>query len=83
MIKYSEKRPSGDDLHFIYFWQGRNSSSDEKGASAYLAKELDDSLNGKATQIRVVQNKEPDHFLALFAGGIIVKMVILIINSFC
>lgn len=72
VIQYSEKRPSGDDLYFIYFWQGRSSSSDEKGASAYLAKELDDKLNGKATQIRVVQNKEPDHFLALFQGGIIV-----------
>ena len=72
VIKYSEKRPGSDDLHFIYFWQGRTSSADEKGASAYLAKELDDSLNGKATQIRVVQNKEPDHFLALFQGGIIV-----------
>lgn len=73
VILYSEKRPGGDDLHYIYFWQGRTSSTDEKGASALLAKELDDSLNGKATQIRVVQSKEPDHFLGLFKGEFIIK----------
>lgn len=74
VIHYSEKRPSSDDLHYVYFWQGRNSSTDEKGASALLAKELDDQLNGKATQVRVVQNKEPQHFLSLFSGGIIIKL---------
>lgn len=73
VLLYTEKRPGGDDLHYIYFWQGRTSSTDEKGASALLAKELDDSLNGKATQIRVVQSKEPDHFLSLFKGNLIIK----------
>jgi villin 1/advillin len=56
----------------IYFWQGRDSSVDEKGASAIFTKQLDDELGIEATQVRVVQNKEPDHFLALFKGKMIV-----------
>lgn len=56
----------------IYFWQGRDSSQDEKGASALFAKELDDELGGDPVQVRVVQNKEPQHFLALFKGKMVV-----------
>jgi hypothetical protein len=56
----------------IYFWQGRDSSIDEKGASAIFTKQLDDELECEATQVRVVQNKEPDHFLALFKGKMVV-----------
>ena len=56
----------------IYFWQGRNSTADEKGASALLATKMDDDLGGSPVQVRVVQGKEPSHFCALFKG----KMVI-------
>lgn len=56
----------------IYFWQGNESSADEKGASALLAKELDDSLGGRPVQVRVVQGKEPSHFRQLFKGSMIV-----------
>ena len=62
----------GRESYVIYFWQGVDSSVDEKGSSALLAKELDDSLGGRATQVRVVQNKETDHFLTLFKGKFIV-----------
>lgn len=58
--------------YIIYFWQGRDSTSDEKGASALLTKQLDDSMNGEPVQVRVVQNKEPNHFLALFKGRMVV-----------
>lgn len=33
-------------------WQGRESSQDEIGASALLAKEMDDKLNDAAVQVR-------------------------------
>ncbi len=61
----------------LYFWQGSQSTTDELGTSALLAKDLADQLasgpNGvKATQVRVVQNKEPDHFLSLFKGKMVV-----------
>lgn len=62
----------GKDKHIIYFWQGRASSNDEKGSSALLAKDLDDSMGGEPVQVRVVQNKEPNHFLSLFKGKMVV-----------
>jgi hypothetical protein len=34
-------------------WQGRDSTADEKGSSALLAKDLDDSLNGSPVQVSV------------------------------
>lgn len=60
------------DKYILYFWQGRDSSNDEKGASALLVKDMDDKLNHEATQVRVVQGKEPNHFLALFKGKMVV-----------
>lgn len=60
------------DEHMIYFWQGAESSQDEKGASALAAVALDDSLGGQATQVRVVQGKEPGHFVGVFKGKMIV-----------
>lgn len=60
------------EAYIIYFWQGLDSTQDEKGASALLAKELDDQYGGAPVQVRVVQNKEPDHFLTLFKGKFII-----------
>lgn len=42
------------------------------GASALLAKELDDSMGGAPVQVRVVQGKEPAHFRQLFKGTMII-----------
>lgn len=58
--------------YIIYFWQGNDSSTDEKGASALIAKEMDDARGGAPVQVRVVQNKEPNHFLRLFKGKMVV-----------
>jgi hypothetical protein len=63
----------GTEEYIIYFWQGRDSSQDEKGASALLAKELDDQLGDRPVQVRVVQGKEPAHFRAIFGGTMIVR----------
>jgi hypothetical protein len=63
---------AGKERWIIYFWQGRDSTTDEKGASALLAVDLDNKYGGAPVQVRVVQNKEPNHFLTLFKG----KMVI-------
>lgn len=56
----------------IYFWQGRDSSSDEKAASALLTIDLDNSLGGEPVQVRVTQGAEPEHFFALFKGKVVV-----------
>lgn len=56
----------------IYFWQGGKSSIDERAAAAILADQMDKQLGGIATQVRVVQNKEPEHFLRMFRGRFII-----------
>ncbi|KJE93069.1 villin [Capsaspora owczarzaki ATCC 30864] len=60
------------ECYIIYYWQGLKSTTDEKGASAILATKLDDELGGAPVQVRVVQNKEPEHFLRLFKGKMMV-----------
>lgn len=58
--------------YIIYFWQGQESTNDEKAASALLTKELDDSMGGAPVQCRVIQGKEPAHFRSIFKGRMIV-----------
>lgn len=74
VIHYAYQGRSGGEQHLVYFWQGRDSSIDEKGAAAALAAKIDEDLGGVAVQIRVVQNKEPNHFFQLFQGGMIVQL---------
>jgi len=71
IVKYTYEK-DGKPNYIIYFWQGRQSSADEKGAAAILATKMDDELGGAATQVRVVMYKEPSHFVKIFKG----KMVI-------
>ena len=52
--------------------QGQHSSQDEKGTAALKTVELDDELGGVAVQVRVVQGKEPAHFLTIFNGEMII-----------
>ena len=56
------------DRYIIYYWLGGNSGQDEAGAAALRAVELDDRLGGQPVQVRVVEGKEPAHFLAMFGG---------------
>lgn len=58
--------------YLLYIWQGRESSQDEKGASALLAVSLDDEYGGRPVQVRVEQGKEPDHMVAIFNGKMVV-----------
>eukprot|EP00210_Caulerpa_lentillifera_P008831 g8427.t1 len=73
IVKYTYFK-SGSERCILYFWQGRDSSSDEKGASAVLAAQLDEELGGAPVQIRVVQNKEPNHFHLIFKGCMVVHL---------
>ena len=66
VLLYTYKDKTGREAWIIYFWQGRDSTKDEVGASALLAKELDDAMGGAPVQVRVVQGKEPGHFRSLF-----------------
>eukprot|EP00752_Nemacystus_decipiens_P014256 g12677.t1 len=62
----------GRESYLIYFWQGRESTQDEIGASALLAKDMDDKLNDAAVQVRVVMGKEPKHMRNLFKGHLVI-----------
>eukprot|EP01091_Cochliopodium_minus_P004352 TRINITY_DN1423_c0_g1_i4.p1 TRINITY_DN1423_c0_g1~~TRINITY_DN1423_c0_g1_i4.p1 ORF type:complete len:1316 (+),score=543.79 TRINITY_DN1423_c0_g1_i4:356-3949(+) len=56
----------------IYYWQGTNASVKDKGTSGQLAKDLNQTINGKAKLIRVEQGYEPKHMLSLLKGEMIV-----------
>ncbi|VDH98590.1 advillin [Mytilus galloprovincialis] len=71
VIQYSYPHPDNKN-HVIYYWQGAKSTTDERGTSALKAVELDDALGGAAVQVRVVQGKEPVHFMAIFDGKMII-----------
>ncbi|CAM4856581.1 unnamed protein product [Rotaria socialis] len=66
---YSDQQRSNT---LIYFWLGHFSSIDEQAAAAIGAVELDKKINGTGTIIRVVQDKEPPHFMAMFQGHMII-----------
>ncbi|KAL0232698.1 hypothetical protein GEMRC1_011445 [Eukaryota sp. GEM-RC1] len=54
----------------LFYWQGEESTQDERGASALKTVELDDILGGDAVQHREVQQHESSLFLSLWTDGI-------------
>ncbi|XP_030630844.1 supervillin a [Chanos chanos] len=59
----------GKEKCSYFFWQGRNSTVNEKGTSALMTVELDEE---RGAQVQVQQGKEPPCFLQCFNGGMIV-----------
>jgi gelsolin len=74
VLKYSYENKEGRPAYIVYFWQGQQSSQDEKAASAINAVKVDGELSGKAIQVRVVQGCEPRHFIKMFGGKMVVFM---------
>ncbi|CAB3986258.1 scinderin isoform 2 [Paramuricea clavata] len=62
-----------NDKYIIYYWLGLESTQDEQGAAALLSTKLDDKFGGEPVQQRVVQGQEPEHFLRMLKGKMIVK----------
>ncbi|TVY80764.1 Severin [Lachnellula suecica] len=52
--------------HEVFFWLGAKTSQDEAGTAAYKTVELDEFLQGAATQHREIQEQPSDDFMALF-----------------
>ena len=59
-------------LELNFFLQGATSGQDEKGVASLKTVELDNKMNGRAVQIRVIQGKEPRHFMTMFNGRMII-----------
>ncbi|XP_050081453.1 gelsolin isoform X1 [Anopheles maculipalpis] len=71
LVRYEYTIKTGGHGYIVYFWQGKTSSTTEKGASAMHAVRMDDELNGKAILVRVAQGNEPRHFMKLFKGRMV------------
>uniref|UniRef100_UPI00398F0436 macrophage-capping protein-like n=1 Tax=Pristiophorus japonicus TaxID=55135 RepID=UPI00398F0436 len=59
-----------EDRAHLHIWHGEKASTDEKGASALFATQLDDSLQGRPVQHREAQGNESDVFMSYFPQGI-------------
>lgn len=73
IVLYTVRIPGSQTRHLIYYWQGRGSSVNARGYCAMLAAELAKNISRDCIQVRVVQNKEPEHFLSHFEGKYIVR----------
>jgi len=71
IVQYSFLSGSKQE-YVLYFWLGKESTADEKGAAALITTRKDDMLGGAATQVRVQMGKEPLHFVKLFKGQMVV-----------
>lgn len=65
-IKIESKDEIEKLIHDIFFWLGSHTTQDEAGTAAYKTVELDEYLQGAATQHREVQQAPSDEFLSLF-----------------
>ncbi|GAB1598524.1 advillin-like, partial [Argonauta hians] len=63
----------GDGTQMLYFWQGNKSSKEDIAACVVMVQAIDiKEVNGKAVQVRITQYQEPEHFLRIFHGKLIV-----------
>ncbi|EIE20445.1 actin depolymerizing protein [Coccomyxa subellipsoidea C-169] len=70
IILNTKQAGGGKVSHDIHFWQGKESSQDDTGASAILAEQLDAAMGGKPKEFREVQGSESPEFLQIFKGGV-------------
>jgi len=73
VVQYTVRPEGGTRRFVVYHWHGRNASVSDKGSASLLAQTLAGKFGRGCTLCRVVQNKEPDHFLSHFQGYMCVR----------
>lgn len=59
-------------VHLLYYWLGLNSSKEDKERIVQLAFEKNSKLCNKVVMVRVLDGKEPQHFMAVMNDWIMV-----------
>ncbi|KAH0810615.1 hypothetical protein GEV33_012178 [Tenebrio molitor] len=63
---------STEERHLLYYWLGSHATQEEIIYANAKVMEIDAELGGLGFQARVIQGREPSHFLQLFKGKLIV-----------
>ncbi|XP_048002909.1 gelsolin, cytoplasmic-like [Leguminivora glycinivorella] len=69
VVKYQCNEES-DGKYVIYWWIGKDASTDDKKAARDLATDLEIELDETVTVVKVPHGKEPKHFLSIFHGNL-------------
>ncbi|XP_065196532.1 gelsolin, cytoplasmic-like [Sycon ciliatum] len=72
VLSYTYTDQRGREGYIVYFWLGNKSTNDEQGSAALWAIKKDEEVGGAAVQVRVVQGHEPEHFLRIFEGKLVI-----------
>lgn len=68
LVQYDYTNEDGVDSHVVYCWMGADASSSDKEAGFEKAYDLEDTLEGGVTLVKIPQGKEIKHFLNIFKG---------------
>ncbi|XP_037084357.1 gelsolin-like [Pollicipes pollicipes] len=66
-------RVAGRERYIVYYWLGTASDEEARAVASQKAAELDGKVGGRAVLVRIVQSREPPHFVAMFGGVIVVR----------
>ncbi|TPX39306.1 hypothetical protein SeMB42_g06380 [Synchytrium endobioticum] len=72
VYKHMTGRPdSPKETSVLYYWIGAETKSSDQANAAYTAADI--AKKGCARQVRILQGKEPSHFLKMLGGFVLVR----------
>ncbi|KAJ3688018.1 hypothetical protein LUZ61_017182 [Rhynchospora tenuis] len=73
IVLYTYQSIFKKEEYFLACWIGKNSVQDDQNIVSESANSIWDALNGKPTQARIYEGKEPPQFIALFQPMFVLK----------
>eukprot|EP01126_Amoeba_proteus_P060011 TRINITY_DN789_c0_g1_i2.p1 TRINITY_DN789_c0_g1~~TRINITY_DN789_c0_g1_i2.p1 ORF type:complete len:892 (-),score=219.66 TRINITY_DN789_c0_g1_i2:185-2860(-) len=73
VVQFTVRSEGSTRKFVVYHWHGRKSSIQDRGSASLLAQTLASKFGRGCTLCRVIQNKEPAHFLSHFQGYMCVR----------